>query len=62
MSYYNPITVDMYEVLTLEGRMKLLDYVYKDLMQYNETLEYELELANLEDELSDTIYNLLNKV
>jgi hypothetical protein len=59
---YSPITTEMYEVLTLEGRMKLLDYVYKDLMQYNETLEYKLELANLEDELSDTIYNLLNKV
>ena len=62
MSYYNPITVDMYEVLTLEGRMKLLDYVIQDLTKYSDSLEYELELDNIKDELSNKAYELLNKL
>jgi len=57
---YNPITIDMYEVLTLEGRMKLLDYVIQDLTKYSDSLEYELELDNIKDELSNKTYELLN--
>jgi len=57
---YSPITIDMYEVLTLEGRMKLLDYVIQDLTKYSDSLEYELELDNIKDELSNKTYELLN--
>ena len=57
---YSPITIDMYEVLTLEGRMKLLDYVIQDLTKYSDSLEYELELDNIKDELSNKAYELLN--
>ena len=57
---YSPITIDMYEVLTLEGRMRLLDYVIQDLTKYSDSLEYELELDNIKDELSKKAYELLN--
>jgi hypothetical protein len=56
---YSPITIDMYEVLTLEGRMRLLDYVVRDLEQYSESLEYQLELANLQDDLKPVVNQLL---
>jgi hypothetical protein len=59
MSNYSPITIDMYEVLTLEGRMKLLDYVVRDLEQYSESLEYQLELDNLQDDLKPVVNQLL---
>ena len=56
---YSPITFDMYEVLTLEGRMRLLDYVVRDLEQYSESLEYQLELDNLQDDLKPVVNQLL---
>jgi hypothetical protein len=56
---YSPITIDMYEVLTLEGRMRLLDYVVRDLEQYSESLEYQLELDNLQDDLKPVVNQLL---
>ena len=59
MSIYSPITIDMYEVLTLEGRMRLLDYVVRDLEQYSESLEYQLELDNLQDDLKPVVNQLL---
>lgn len=62
MSYYNPITIDMYEVLTLEGRMRLLDYVIRDLAQYSDSLEYQLELDNLQEELKPEVNNLLKNL
>jgi hypothetical protein len=49
----------MYEVLTLEGRMRLLDYVVRDLEQYSESLEYQLELDNLQDDLKPVVNQLL---
>ena len=59
---YSPITVDMYEVLTLEGRMRLLDYVIRDLAQYSDSLEYQLELDNLQEELKPEVNNLLKNL
>jgi hypothetical protein len=62
MSNYSPITIDMYEVLTLEGRMRLLDYVVRDLEQYSESLEYQLELDNLQDDLKPVVNQLLKQL
>lgn len=59
---YSPITIDMYEVLTLEGRMRLLDYVIRDLAQYSDSLEYQLELDNLQEELKPEVNNLLKNL
>jgi hypothetical protein len=59
---YSPITIDMYEVLTLEGRMRLLDYVIRDLAQYSDSLEYQLELDNLQDELKPEANQLLKSL
>lgn len=59
---YSPITIDMYEVLTLEGRMKLLNYVIRDLAQYSDSLEYQLELDNLQDELKPEANQLLKSL
>lgn len=59
---YSPITIDMYEVLTLEGRMRLLDYVIRDLAQYSDSLEYQLELDNLQDELKPEVNKLLKSL
>ena len=59
---YSPITIDMYEVLTLEGRMKLLNYVIRDLAQYSDSLEYQLELDNLQDELKPEVNKLLKSL
>lgn len=59
---YSPITIDMYEVLTLEGRMKLLNYVIRDLAQYSDSLEYQLELDNLQDELKPEVNQLLKSL
>jgi hypothetical protein len=59
---YSPITVEMYEVLTLEGRMRLLDYVTRDLAQYSDSLEYQLELDNLQDELKPEVNKLLKNL
>lgn len=59
---YSPITVEMYEVLDLEGRMRLLDYVIRDLAQYSDSLEYQLELDNLQDELKPEVNNLLKNL
>lgn len=59
---YSPITTEMYEVLTLEGRMRLLDYVTRDLAQYSDSLEYQLELDNLQDELKPEANKLLRTI
>lgn len=59
---YSPITIDMYEVLTLEGRMRLLDYVTRDLAQYSDSLEYQLELDNLQEELKPEANKLLRTI
>lgn len=59
---YSPITIDMYEVLDLEGRMRLLDYVIRDLAQYSDSLEYQLELDNLQDDLKPEVNNLLKNL
>jgi hypothetical protein len=59
---YSPITIDMYEVLTIEGRMRLLDYVIRDLAQYSDSLEYQLELDNLQDELKPEANQLLKSL
>ena len=59
---YSPITTEMYEVLTLEGRMRLLDYVTRDLAQYSDSLEYQLELDNLQDELKPESNKLLRTI
>jgi hypothetical protein len=59
---YSPITIDMYEVLTLEGRMKLLNYVIRDLAQYSDSLEYQLELDNIQDELKPEVSQLLKSL
>ena len=59
---YSPITIDMYEVLTLEGRMRLLNYVIRDLAQYSDSLEYQLELDNLQEELKPEVNNLLKNL
>jgi hypothetical protein len=59
---YSPITIDMYEVLTLKGRMRLLNYVIRDLAQYSDSLEYQLELDNIQDELKPEVSQLLKSL
>lgn len=59
---HSPITKEMYEVLDLEGRMRLLDYVIRDLIQYSDSLEYQLELDALQDELNHESNTLLKSL
>ena len=42
-----------YEKLDLENRFLLLDYILNDLCGYSDSLEFELELDNVKDELSN---------
>lgn len=56
------ITKEMYEDLDLEGRMRLLDYVTRDLAQYSDSLEYQLELDALQDELKPEANALLKSI